>query len=305
MGSRGSRRIEVLDGGLEATIQDYPGRPGLLSQGFSPAGLMDYFAFRAANLLVGNDPAASGLEVTLGNAALRVHADTTLAVCGAHADATVDGEPVSLWESFVASAGSELRIGIAPGPGFRLDVPVLGGSCSTYTMGQLGGFEGRAFRAGDQIPLGLAPPGAATRRRRFAQSARPAYSRDWEVEVLRGPQASPDFLTEGDMEALLGRAWRVDVNSNRTGIRLEPHAFEGARDGGGVAGGFICAATVAQAAFWKSGQMRPVGDTVRFREVTLAQARALDADVRQRLSAASVTNISQEDVSQGDEQSQV
>ncbi|MCY4085724.1 MAG: hypothetical protein OXG37_02265 [Actinomycetia bacterium] len=49
--------------------------------------------------------------------------------------------------------------------------------------------------------------------------------------------------------------------------------------------------------------MRPLGDTVRFREVTLAQARALDADVRQCLSAASVTDISQEDVSQGDEQS--
>ena len=337
MGSSVCRRIEILGGGLETTIQDYPGRPGLLSQGFFPAGPMDHFAFRAANLLVGNDPAASGLEVTLGNVALRVQADATLAVCGAHAETTLDGEPVPLWESFMASAGSELRIGIAPGPGFRLyvavaggfDVPVLGGSRSTYTMGQLGGFEGRALRAGDQIPLGLAPPCAASPGRRFAQSARPTYSRDWEVEVLRGPQASPDFLTEGDMDALLGRAWRVDVNSNRTGIRLEPHAFEWARDGGGVAGGhpsnildnsypvgavnvngdlpvilgpdgptaggFICAATVARAAFWKIGQMRPVGDTVRFREVTLAQARALDADVRQRLSAASVTNVSQED----------
>jgi allophanate hydrolase subunit 2 len=123
---------------------------------------------------------------------------------------------------------------------------------------------------------------------------------------MRGPHAAPDFLTEADMETLFGRAWPIDRNSNRTGIRLESHKFEWARSSGGIAGGhpsnildnsypvgavnvngdlpvilgpdgptaggFVVAATVAHADFWKIGQFRPVGDTVRFREVSIDEA---------------------------------
>ena len=64
-------------------------------------------------------------------------------------------------------AGSELRIGISKGPGFRLyvalsggiDVPPLFGSRATYTMGALGGLEGRALQTGDRLPLGAAGDG--------------------------------------------------------------------------------------------------------------------------------------------------
>ena len=66
---------EVLEGGIQTTVQDYPGRRGMLAQGFFPAGPMDHFAFRAANLLVGNPESAAGLEVTLGNFAIRLDAN--------------------------------------------------------------------------------------------------------------------------------------------------------------------------------------------------------------------------------------
>ena len=39
------------------------------------------------------------------------------------------------------------------------------------------------------------------------------------------------------METFFCRAWPVDRNSNRTGIRLESHKFEWARTSGGIAGG--------------------------------------------------------------------
>jgi urea carboxylase len=54
---------------------------------------------------------------------------------------------------------------------------------------------------------------------------------------------------------------------------------------GPTAGGFVVAATVIHADFWKIGQFRPVGDTVRFREVTIDEAiatdRELDASLRE------------------------
>jgi 5-oxoprolinase (ATP-hydrolysing) subunit C len=318
---------EVLEGGIQTTVQDYPGRPGMLAQGFFPAGPMDHYAFRAANLLVGNPESAAGLEVTLGNFALRFDADATVAVCGAEAPATVDGEEIPVWESREVPAGSELRIGIAPGPGFRvyvaisggIDVPPLFGSRATYTMGALGGFEGRALAAGDRLPLGRANGGPP---RRFTESARPAYAREWEVCAMRGPQAAPDYLTESDMQTFFSREWPVDPNSNRTGIRLESHKFEWARKGGGIAGGhpsnildnsypvgavnvngdlpvilgpdgptaggFVVCATVVYADFWKIGQFRPVGDHVRFREVTIDEAIELERALSETLTPASL-----------------
>jgi urea carboxylase len=322
------RSAEVIEPGIQTTVQDYPGRRGMLAQGFFPAGPMDHFALRAANLLVGNDPSAAGLEVTLGNFALRLDADATVAVCGADADLTAGDAPFAPWESHRFPAGTLVRIGVAPGPGFRLylavdggfDVPVLFGSRATYTMGGLGGLEGRPLQAGDRLPLGTDSSGSD--RRRFRAEARPPYARAWEVRAMRGPQAAPDFLTEDDMQTFFGRDWSVDRNSNRTGVRLESHRFEWARRGGGIAGGhpsnildnsypvgainingdlpvilgpdgptaggFVVAATVIHADFWKIGQFRPVGDTVRFREVSIDQAIEAQRELDGALGAASL-----------------
>jgi urea carboxylase len=322
--------MEVLEGGIQTTVQDWPGRRGMRAQGFFPAGPMDHFALRAANLLVGNPEGAAAIEVTLGGFAARFPDEVTVAVTGAEAPVTVDGEPLPLWESRALAAGSELRIGMSPGPGFRvyvaasggIDVPVLFDSRATYTMGGLGGFEGRALQAGDQVPLG----GGNGSPKRFKADSRPTYAREWVIETMRGPHASPDYLTEDDMQTLFGRSWSVDRNSNRTGIRLESHKFEWARRSGGIAGGhpsnildnpypvgainingdlpvilavdgptaggFVVAATVVRAALWKIGQLRPTGDTVRFKEVTIDEAVELERRQAELLSAASLEPVS-------------
>lgn len=324
-------RLEILEAGIQTTVQDYPGRQGMLAQGFFPAGPMDHFAFRAANLLVGNPESAAGLEVTLGNFAARFEADALVAVSGAESPLTIDGEAVPLWESRKVAAGSELRIGVSTGPGFRLyvavsggiDVPSLFGSRATYTMGALGGLEGRPLAQGDRLPLG--EPHDNGLPHRFAASARPVYAREWELRAMRGPQAAPDYLTESDMQTFFSRLWVIDRNSNRTGIRLESYKFEWARRGGGIAGGhpsnildnsypagavningdlpvilgpdgptaggFIVAATVVHAELWKLGQFRPVGDQVRFREVTIDEAIELDRALDERLTTASIEEI--------------
>jgi 5-oxoprolinase (ATP-hydrolysing) subunit C len=326
------RSSEILAGGIQTTVQDYPGRRGMLAQGFFPAGPMDHFALRAANLLVGNPESAAALEITLGNFAIRLEADATIAVCGAETQVTAGGSQLPLWESRRVPAGSEVSVGLAPGPGFRcylavdggFDVPVLLGSRATYTMGALGGLDGRPLQQGDRLALGEAGDGnGACYRLRAA--VRPEYARDWEVRATRGPQAAPDYLTEGDMEALFSRRWPVDRNSNRTGIRLESHKFEWARQSGGIAGGhpsnildnsypvgainvngdlpvilgpdgptaggFVVAAAVIHADFWKIGQFRPVGDTVGFREVSIDEAIAADRELDEILTAASLEAV--------------
>jgi len=45
------RSAEVVEPGIQTTVQDYPGRRGMLAQGFFPAGPMD--GADATSLLVG------------------------------------------------------------------------------------------------------------------------------------------------------------------------------------------------------------------------------------------------------------
>ncbi|MGV8254738.1 hypothetical protein, partial [Pseudomonas aeruginosa] len=70
--------------------QDYPGRLGYWDIGVPPSGPMDDFAFRLANRIVGNHPAAAGLEFTLQGPTLRFHCDATLALTGASCPADLD-----------------------------------------------------------------------------------------------------------------------------------------------------------------------------------------------------------------------
>lgn len=154
------RSFEVLKPGLATTVQDL-GRPGFYHLGLPVSGAMDRFALRTANRLVGNPDGAACLEITFLGPELRFRADAVVAVTGADMPPKVEGVEQPGWTSFAVRAGEVLSFGFLRA-GARaylalaggIDVPEVLGSRSTYVLGALGGFEGRALRAGDVLPLG-------------------------------------------------------------------------------------------------------------------------------------------------------
>lgn len=56
--------FSVLIPGAYTTVQD-AGRYGYQQMGIPVSGVLDYFAFRAANLLVGNPANSAVLEITI------------------------------------------------------------------------------------------------------------------------------------------------------------------------------------------------------------------------------------------------
>ena len=74
--------IRVLRPGLLTTVQDI-GRHGLQHLGIVPCGAMDLVALRLANGLVGNDPRAATLEITVLGPELAFESDALVALCGA------------------------------------------------------------------------------------------------------------------------------------------------------------------------------------------------------------------------------
>ena len=152
--------IKVLKPGLATSVQDL-GREGYYHLGIPPSGALDQYALNAANHLVGNPPGAAGLECTLIGPELEFQQDALVALSGALMSPRLDGEVVHQDTAFHVRAGQVLRFEF-PKAGARaylavaggIDVPLVLGSRSTYTLGALGGFHGRRLQAGDELPIG-------------------------------------------------------------------------------------------------------------------------------------------------------
>lgn len=236
--------IEVLSGGTQTTVQDFPGRLGFWNVGVPPSGPMDSLALRLANRLVGNKGGAAGLEIAVSGPTLRFGCDAVIALGGALMDAKVDGVPVPYWQAVRAGAGSTLSLGTAKGPGLRAYLAVGGGltageylgSRSTFMLGGFGGHGGRALRSGDVVHL--ASPGAGLERSgtALAPALTPAYSNAWRIGVLYGPHGAPDFFQDADIRMLFETDWKVHHQSDRTGVRLIGPKPLWARLDGGEAG---------------------------------------------------------------------
>lgn len=240
--------LEVLEPGVQTSVQDWPGRLHHWDVGVPPSGPMDALSHRLANRLVGNASAAPALEITLGGPTLRAHADTLVALVGAALDATLetaDGAvtPLPLNQAVAVPAGALLRLGTVQGAGLRatlavrggFDVPLYLGSAATFTLGQFGGHGGRTLRAGDLLHVG-SQTAAAPEAAPLPAGVAPVLQTDWQIGVLYGPHGAPDFFTDPDIASFFATDWQVHYNSSRTGVRLIGPKPQWARHDGGEAG---------------------------------------------------------------------
>lgn len=215
--------LKIKNPGLATSIQDL-GRPGYFHLGIPLGGAMDRFALRAANLLVGNEEGAACLEAVFMGPEIEFTETATVAVTGAKLPIKVDGEPQEAWTSFVVKAGQTLsfeflqagaRIYIAVSGG--ITTPAALGSRSTYPIGALGGIEGRAIQAGDEIPTGgHAGAGAG---RTINEDMRRGPSTPASLRVL--PGLYWHRLTEAAGENFFADEWTVAPEADRMGYRFK------------------------------------------------------------------------------------
>lgn len=301
--------LEVLDGGVQTTVQDADGMIGYWTVGVPPCGAMDSYSFRIGNILLGNDPNAAGLEFTLRGGAYRFRTTVSFCITGADMQATLDGEKVPMYTVVKASAMQELKIKTAA-KGMRsyllvkggIVVPQVMGSSSTFIDGKFGGHNGRVLRTGDV--LHLTDKCTCDSIKSFDMDYIPQITDSWTIGVLPGPQPTSEYLKPEYLDTLTSSEYTVNFNSARTGIRLNGPIPQWVREDGGEAGlhpsnihdnayaigtldltgdqsillgpdgpslgGFVCPVTVAKGELWKLGQLH-TGDKVHFRLLTLEQ----------------------------------
>lgn len=307
--------IDVISGGAHTTIQDWPGRP-TMGRGFPQAGPMDPLAFRIANLLVGNPPGQEGLEITLEGPELHFLGDAVIALCGAPMELYVDGNSIPMWTKIHVTNHQKLKIGRTTGGGCRSYLAIYGGflnvaewfgSKATSSGVGVGGYQGRALRAGDFLATSKALPNDRQKSRPLAPHLVPGYPNHWDILAMVGPYED-GYLLKEDVEMIYHTKWQLSHNAARGGIRLIGPKPKWARKDGGEGGahpsnlieygypigalnwtgddpcifpvdcpdfgGFVSSTTIVKADFWKMGQMK-AGDTMQFHRTSLRDALAL------------------------------
>ena len=216
--------INVITSGILTTIQDL-GRPGYYHLGIPIGGAMDRMALRAANLLVGNPEDAAGLEVVFMGPKLEFTEDATIAVCGADLPPRVNGVEKPGWTAInvrngdvlsfdFLRAGARAYIAISGG----IATPPALGSRSTYAIGALGGYEGRAILSGDTLPIGTYKAIG-----RAGKSVPEALRRTPETptELRMLPGLYWHRITEESQKAFFEDTWTVANEADRMGYRFQ------------------------------------------------------------------------------------
>jgi antagonist of KipI len=294
--------LVVESPGLLTTVQDL-GREGYAAQGVSASGAADPVALQLGNALLENDSRAPGLEMTLMGGSFLFPQGAAICLAGADFGAQLDGRAVDLWKPHAILPEQRLTLGatrnfarcyLCIAGGIR--VPEFLGSASTHLLSGLGGWEGRALRKGDVLPIG--EPLRNIRRRKLALDVLARLHPRKTIRITRGPQL--DWFPPEAWKALTHEEFVVSEETNRMGSRLtgpnlEVNASrelisEGAPLGAiqvtpsgqaiilfveqQTTGGYPKIANVIGADMHCIGQLRP-RDAIRFEEVNLQAAREL------------------------------
>lgn len=307
--------IRVLKPGLLTTVQDL-GRPGFQQYGVVVGGALDPFAARVANLVVGNAENDAVLEMAQTGAELQFTAEAVVAWNGGDFDARLGDEPLPRDRAVRVAPGETVSFGVARG-GWRawlavaggIDVPLVMGSRTTYRRANLGGFQGRPLRAGDELntfslpettrallrslPAGRRSPSWTVRPETMGKAA-PAGT----VRALVGPEW--DWFTDHSQRDFFASEWTVTREADRMGVRLQgpvltlvkPREMISSAVNAGIiqvpaagqpivllpsrqsVGGYPRLAAVASVDLGRFTQLRP-GEKIRFEKIPVAMAQEL------------------------------
>lgn len=316
--------IEVVRCGAMTSVQDL-GRPGFRHLGVGHSGAMDCIAMRQANMILGNDPAAAVVEVSVAPLVLRFTEDSSVALTGTDFTASLSAAGVGEHPQEVTAvlpghaikvrAGDTLTLSRPTIPGAHcylavaggIDVPLVLGSRSTDLSGGFRGLAGRTLAAGDQLPVGTVT-GRCISSGHGIRSMRPIHI----LRALPGPDW--DLFTAEAQERLPKQPWRIRHQSNRMGLRLHgtslqlrqpvellssgvmPGDVQVPPDGMPIVlandaqttGGYPRIASVIEADIWQLAHMPP-STSVFFRLVDREEAAAAMAQQQQYLTRLALT----------------
>lgn len=208
--------LRFLEPGICTTVQD-GGRVGLRRIAVPFAGFADRAWAKEANRAVGNSPDEALFELDAGGVAIEFLSPTLAALCGDAVEATLERQDLGPWKvpscrGFRTRAGNVLRIAAFRG---RRAYLAIAGLKAPELLGSASVDEGsgilRRVQAGDCFS-------ASSDSRSLLDHDSTGAMRGT-VRVVLGPQ--DDHFSPETIASFLGGSWRVGLDSNRVGSRLD------------------------------------------------------------------------------------
>jgi len=304
-------KIEIMSSGAQTSVQDL-GRIAHQKMGMPVSGVMDNYAARCANMLVGNAENAALLEAALLGCEIKFLDQSLIAVTGADMNAHINGVKIKTWKSYLMNRGNVLKLSYAKN-GLRsyiafsggIDVPILMGSSATYIKGKVGGFCGRLLKTGDV--LNIHDTSQAHAIREIREHDVPVYDNNIVLRAVVGPHT--ECFSHKGLETFFTQTYKVGSRSDRMGIFLEGSPIEFQNETADIlssaiimgsvqvtndaspvvlmaerqtTGGYGQIATVISPDLPKLAQARP-GDNIVFQKIDVYEAQCLYREYEQRL----------------------
>lgn len=207
--------FEIIKAGMMTSIQDL-GRKGLGYFAIPTSGAMDKNAARIALLILKKNEKSPLIECTSNAPEIKFNDSTRIVITGADFNWKLNNEPI-IRNSILSVNKNDILKGYFSKNGMRgyiafeedLEIEKIYDSFSTYTNAQLGGFQGRLLRKGDILKW---------------KNPNFSFSKNKIIPIKKGPEFS--WLSEKSVELFLSNIYKIGIDSNRMGIRLEGEKLE-------------------------------------------------------------------------------
>lgn len=202
--------FEIIKAGMMTSIQDL-GRKGLAYFAIPTSGVMDKNAARIALLILHKNENSPLLECTSSAPEIKFYDETRIVITGADFNWKLNNQPINR-NSILSIKKNDILKGIFSKDGLRgyialdgdLEIEKVYDSFSTYPNAKLGGFEGRLLRKGDVLKW---------------KNTNFPFSKNKIIPIKKGPEFN--LLSEKSIKLLTTNIYKIGIDSNRMGIRLE------------------------------------------------------------------------------------
>ncbi len=219
-------RFAIVNPGILTTFQDL-GRTSMLKYALAACGAMDQTAVQLINLLLGNQPSAAVLEITLTGLTMKVLGNGQIAVGGADMGLKINGQYGPMWSVLDVEEGdvigfTKLRWGVRAylGVASGFDAPEILGSRSVYLRGSLG----RPLNKGDEIQSLAHAVYSKRSGKRLPDKFIPKRDMTKPFRVLPGPQY--DYFSPLGIDVFSSTVYTISPVSDRQGIRTDGQPVE-------------------------------------------------------------------------------
>ncbi|MFK7773568.1 MAG: biotin-dependent carboxyltransferase family protein [Saprospiraceae bacterium] len=202
--------FEIIKAGMMTSIQDL-GRKGLAYFAIPTSGVMDKNAAQVALLILNKKENCPLIECTSSAPEIKFSDAIRIVITGADFNWKLNNKPINR-NSILSIKKNDILKGSFSKDGLRgyialdgdLEIDQIYDSFSTYTNAKLGGYQGRLLQKGDVLRW---------------KNSNFIFSKNKIIPIKKGPEFF--LLSKKSIELLTTNIYRIGIDSNRMGIRLE------------------------------------------------------------------------------------